>query len=423
MEKKRKKHIVSCVVSDNKIIETIRNEDEEKNYLLVSEKVEGKINHKTFSSYIYNNTVYLPYKYDNPLFSDRVILLPSGADDGLSKEQLISEVRKFIHCYVDVPPIYENICVYYVLMSWVFDCFNEIPYLRLRGDFGSGKTRFLQTIGSICYRGIFASGASSISPIFHILDSIGGTLLFDEADFRFSDEKSDITKMLNNGNAKGLSLLRSKAVKDGQFEPYSFKIFAPKILTTRKNYSDDALESRLITLNTAGRSVREDIPSTLPKSFGKQALSLRNKLLAFRLNNFHQIVPQALPSDTALDSRIKQIMLPLYTLACSEHKKDILNLSQRLSEELLLKRSLDTPALVASCIKTLAERSNAPIRIKDITNDFFLRYGDEYEKKITNKWIGSVVRNDLNLRTCKINGVYQLKDGQVKKIIGLEKYK
>src|SRR5437868_7678103 len=96
----------------------------------------------------------------------------------------------------------------YVLLTWVYDRFNELPYLRLRGDYGTGKTRFLLTLCSICYKPIFASGASSVSPLFHMLDRFGGTLIIDEADFRFSDEKADLTKILNNGNVRGFPVLR-----------------------------------------------------------------------------------------------------------------------------------------------------------------------------------------------------------------------
>jgi hypothetical protein len=36
----------------------------------------------------------------------------------------------------------------------------------------------------------------------HTLDAFRGTLIFDEADFRFSDERSEIVKILNNGNVR-----------------------------------------------------------------------------------------------------------------------------------------------------------------------------------------------------------------------------
>src|SRR5208282_3153868 len=104
---------------------------------------------------------------------------------------------------------FEGIATYYVLLTWLYDAFNELPYLRLRGDFGTGKTRALLVVGSLCYKPFFASGASTVSPLFHILDAFRGTLILDEADFRFSDEKAEIVKILNNGNMRGMAVLRT----------------------------------------------------------------------------------------------------------------------------------------------------------------------------------------------------------------------
>ena len=79
------------------------------------------------------------------------------------KQTLISDVQQFIHRYVDLSPTFEKIATYYVLLSWLYDVFNDLPYLRLRGDFGTGKTRALLVLGSICYKAFFASGASTVS--------------------------------------------------------------------------------------------------------------------------------------------------------------------------------------------------------------------------------------------------------------------
>jgi hypothetical protein len=100
----------------------------------------------------------VPYSPDNNLIKNEVVLFPSEPEEYFSEEQLVQEVQRFIHRYVDVSPLYEKIASYYVLLSWVYDSFNELPYLRLRGDPGSGKTRFLLTVGALCYKPMFASG-------------------------------------------------------------------------------------------------------------------------------------------------------------------------------------------------------------------------------------------------------------------------
>jgi hypothetical protein len=150
------------------------------------------------------------------------------------------------------------VATYYVILTWLYDAFNELPYLRFRGDYGIGKTRALLILGSLCYKGFFASGASTVSPIFHTLDAFRGTLIFDEADFRFSDEKAEIVKILNNGNVQGLPVLRTMMNRQREFNPQAFHVFGPKIVATRGSYDDKGLESRFLTQEMGSRKLRHD---------------------------------------------------------------------------------------------------------------------------------------------------------------------
>jgi hypothetical protein len=111
------------------------------------------------------------------MLSKGVIMFPSSAMDYGSEEELLEAIRTFIHKYLDVSENFEHIASYYVLFSWMFDKFNEVPYLRALGDFGTGKSRFLLTIGSLCYKPIFTGGATTTAPIFRIINEIKGTLI------------------------------------------------------------------------------------------------------------------------------------------------------------------------------------------------------------------------------------------------------
>ncbi|MDA2928030.1 hypothetical protein MYX78_12515, partial [Acidobacteria bacterium AH-259-G07] len=233
------------------------------------------------NNYTVNKTHRLvPYSPNNNLIKNEVVLLPSKPAAYASEESLVSEIQAFIHRYVDVSPLFEKIAAYYVLFTWIYDGFNELPYLRLRGDFGSGKTRFLLTVGSLCYKPIFASGASSVSPLFRILDIFRGTLIIDEGDFRVSDERADVTKIFNNGNVKGFPVLRSELVGK-EFNPRAYHVFGPKIVATRGFFEDRALESRFLVEEMGQYRLRDDIPINLPSVYKEEALHLRNKLLLF----------------------------------------------------------------------------------------------------------------------------------------------
>src|SRR5260370_38051324 len=161
----------------------------------------------------------VPYSPTNNLVKHGVVLFPSEPEEYGTEAELISRLREFIHRYVDVEEDFEEIATYYVLFSWVYDAFHDVPYVRVRGGYGTGKTRFLLTVGSICYKPIFASAASTVSPLFRLLDSFRGTLILDEGDFRYSDEKSEVVKILNNGNARVFPVLRKEGSRQRDFYP------------------------------------------------------------------------------------------------------------------------------------------------------------------------------------------------------------
>jgi hypothetical protein len=260
----------------------------------------------------------VPFSAGNNLIKHEVVLLPSAPQTFGSEGQLVSEIQRFIHRYVDLSPTFEKVATYYVILTWLYDAFNEVPYLRFRGDYGSGKTRALLTIGSICYKGFFASGASTVSPLFHTLDAFRGTLVFDEADFRFSDERAEIVKILNNGNVRGLPVLRTMVNRQREFNPQAFQVFGPKIIATRGAYDDKALESRFITEEMGSRRLRPDIPINLPDTFQDEARELRNKLLLYRFHRRHEVKLNESLVDPRLEPRMNQILVSLLSVVADE---------------------------------------------------------------------------------------------------------
>jgi len=213
-----------------------------------------------------------------------------------------------------------------VLLNWVYEVAPSIPYLRVIGDWGSGKTRFLQVVGSICFRPIFASGATTPSPIFRILEKFRGTLVFDEADFKDSSAWVEIVKLLNNGYRPGMPVLRAEK-ENGKWYPRSFQVFGPKLIATRFPFRDEALESRCLTAEMMPLT-RDDIPRVLPASFESEVKDLRAKLLTFRLANLINLKGRTFGNDLLepnLQPRLQEILIPL---------KAMLNGDQSMAETL-----------------------------------------------------------------------------------------
>lgn len=349
-----------------------------------------------------------PFSPQNSLLVHRVILLPSAAEEYGSQVELLDRVRHFLHRYIDVSEGFEELAAHYVLLSWVYDAFEVIPYLRFKGDFGVGKSRCLTVVGSVCYRPMFASGASTVSPLFRIIDSFRGTLVLDEGDFRFSDEKAELVKILNNGNASGFPVLRSEITPEKEFNPRAFTVFGPKVLATRHLFEDKALESRCLTEVMQGLPLRPDVPLTLPESFEIEARHLRNQLLSFRfrsLASFRGNKPSAIPG---CEPRISQVYAPLTALAASpEARERIEEAARRTSGTLRADRDASLEAQLVGIIYELS-RTPEPVAIKAVAEKFAERLGGDYLRPITPRWIGSQLRNRLSLSPKKQHGTFIL---------------
>lgn len=358
----------------------------------------------------------VPYSPDNNLIEHKVVLLPSGPEEYGSEAELLREIEDFIHRYVDVSPLFERVAAHYVLFSWVYDAFNELPYLRVRGDYGSGKSRFLLTVGSLCYKPMFVSGASTVSPIFRIIDAFRGTLVIDESDFRESDEKAEIVKILNNGNARGFPVLRAEQNQRKEFDPRAYTVFGPKIIATRRAFKDQALESRCLTEDMGQGKLRRDIPLNLPASFEEEALTLRNKLLLFRFQNFGKprVLGDALPE--TIEPRLRQIFAPLLsTINDPETRREVVLLAEDYGRTIVADRGLELEAQVLDIVHELF-KAGGELAAKDIASAFALRYGEEYGGKVTPRWIGAILRKRLNLKPRKSGGVFVVPQSEYPKL-------
>ncbi|UGX94268.1 hypothetical protein G6321_00053530 [Bradyrhizobium barranii subsp. barranii] len=360
----------------------------------------------------------VPFSPNNNLVKNEVVLLPSEPTIYGSEEKLVADIQEFIHRHVDLDVSFEKVATYYVILTWLYDAFNELPYLRFRGDYGTGKTRALLVLGSLCYKGFFASGASTVSPIFHTLDAFRGTLIFDEADFRFSDEKAEIVKILNNGNVSGLPVLRTMMNNQREFNPRAFQVFGPKIVATRGSYDDKGLESRFITEEMGSRPLRSDIPINLPENLKDEARELRNKLPLYRFHRRMDVKLDESLVDPKLEPRLNQILLPLLSVVSDENlRTDLRSMAFDAQLSLVADRGLLVEAQVLEILAELMAGLDRPVvPVADIVAILIDRYGFEYERPITNRWIGSIIRKRLNIRTYKSHGVYVVPTGDRSKI-------
>lgn len=406
--------LISRIESDGTIIETLYRPDTVETLFVVAD--DGGI--RNLPNWKGGAATYAPVNPRNNLLRHEALVLPSEAEAFGTVGELLDDICSHIAAYVSLAPEALAISAAYVLLSWVYDAFNELPYLRFRGDYGTGKTRALIIVGSLCYKAFFASGASTVSPIFHTLDTFKGTLVFDEADFRFTDEKAELVKILNNGNVKGFPVLRTQVTPKREFDPRAFTIFGPKIVGMRRSYEDRALESRFLTIEMRpGRSL--GVPLNLQDEQKMEALRLRNKLLMYRLR--HRLAVRLDPSlaDPALEPRLNQILLPLLSVAPKATHPAIRTAASELQAVVLSERSESAEGKALAVLSRLQDQhKGGSVPLSAIAAAFAAEHGKEFDRPIGNRWIGATLRR-LGIVLYKSNGVFVLAPGQRERLDAL----
>ena len=87
--------------------------------------------------------------------------LYSSIGEAMDIEVLAERIKDFIQRYVTVSPGFLTIMTRFAMMTHVSERFPTIPYLRMRGEPGTGKSRFLDVMSAICRRAFVTSNITS----------------------------------------------------------------------------------------------------------------------------------------------------------------------------------------------------------------------------------------------------------------------
>lgn len=255
----------------------------------------------------------------SPLVERGVVQVASGVEEYLDEFNLFMELEDFVGSYLQLgepgheDAAFRRLLCCYVLVTWVYDRFSALPYLRAIGDLDSGKSRLLQTIGALCFRSSATSGSITTASMFRMTDWYRGTLILDEADFSRSEEWLEMVKILNSGYQRGFPVWRAEREREGgQFSVSVYECYGPKLLATRRRFNDAALESRCLShVMPVVRELRNDIPLALDDRFYVRAAQLRNKLLLWRFRWWRHIDVSTEQRIAGVEPRVNQVIQPL----------------------------------------------------------------------------------------------------------------
>lgn len=139
----------------------------------------------------------------------------------------------------------------YTVMTYCFELFNAVPYLKAAGTKSSGKTTTMKVMSDLVNKGIMTSNITQ-SSLFRIIDKDRPTLFLDEAEnlAQRNGGNNDLLLVLNSGYEKNGSVTRTVKVMKGdtsEFIPESYSIYCPKVIAAINSLAP-ATEDRCIVV-------------------------------------------------------------------------------------------------------------------------------------------------------------------------------
>ena len=253
------------------------------------------------------------------------VIFPSALGELKPIRELVTYISMYLSSIYLLPSEKTGrLIAYWVMTTWLYDSFETVIYLRAMGGAGAGKSELMRRIGLISYRTMTANGAGSTSSLFRSLERYRGTVYIDEADLVQSDAESDMVKFYNLGAMRGNPIWRTVEVTgpngEKTWEAVAFQTYCPKLVAMRKEFRDDAVGSRSLTLKLVAREMTElkaaGIPLTINPQIRARAQALRNLLARWRLENWQpdiEVDPEYY--DLTISPRLNQVAGPLLAIA------------------------------------------------------------------------------------------------------------
>jgi len=313
-----------------------------------------------------------------------IVISPTDVDLSADFDEVYDRSVAFLRRVVEFPDERQyKLVASYVALTWVYQVFEAIPYLRFQGDFGTGKTTALKAVSQLVYRAVMTGGAITTAPIFRLAQKVKGTFMLDEADYKSSDMESDIIKILNCGYTKGSPVLRMGP----RMEPMTYDVFGPKVISGREAFKDSALESRCLTISMTPRT--KGLESLGNEDIQREAVEIRNGFLGLRMRG---IVQHDKAAETELtrelgkkgwEPRVAQLAYPTLAATPERHKNDVLAMFETVNEDY---KSLRKDTVQAQILRAYLSCPNGVCGLAYVKN----RLDEDSQKRYSQKSLGAI---------------------------------
>ena len=247
----------------------------------------------------------------------------------------------------------------WAMLTYGYPAWPAVPYLHLKGPWGSGKSLILDVLRRLVFRPLSSSNVTAPG-VFHCLHHRGGTLLLDEAEQLHSGSESSaaLRSILLAGNQRGAQVRR---VADRYY------VYGPKAIACILGVRD-ALLSRCIPIEMTRAPKNAEQIRRRVASDAETWMGIRDGLYAMALGHGADFLDLAeLPVGDWLTGRQHDVWQPILSIASwlencgiSGLRATMESLAKRLIEKQASERSLSEDEVL---VRTAADFARQKVTV------------------------------------------------------------
>ncbi|RLE38251.1 hypothetical protein DRJ17_04600 [Candidatus Woesearchaeota archaeon] len=203
--------------------------------------------------------------------------IPKPPVDRVNEDELWQEIYDYVYQHIDFSEKeHYALMASWIMATWIPEKFNVVPYLFFIGPLNSGKTRCLEVLWQLSYRGLMST---SIRPagLFRACEAWHPTIILDEAEIYNRSDMLEVMALLNAGYRRGQCAIRVEKVGENKLELGLYDVFGFKAVACTTLLAP-TFQSRCFIINMS-RAVRQ-VKIMLDFDW---AANLRSKLLRYRI--------------------------------------------------------------------------------------------------------------------------------------------
>ena len=244
------------------------------------------------------------YPYTPYVFSWKEDL--SEPDPRQLYEEVLDEFRRF----VDIEDEIRVLMASAVMLTYIQEDFETVPYIYLLGDNESGKTHTLNLFAALCYRPLYGVSIPS-ADLYTFLGTGGHIPTIIEDEIQGVERDTEKAKIWKTGYKRGAKVPRITIKPNGErvieyYPSYCLKIAAGEKLIRLKGLS----ERFIIIPMVEGEPVKDEYE----KEDYERFMEIRKKLLMWRMIHLIDSLPLPKLDLPWLKKRPKELYKPLLTV-------------------------------------------------------------------------------------------------------------